>query len=87
MVLVTGSPPNTPTMKYATSGEHSLGFVVYADPGHQKIFGDGTEGTATIFVHPPYPHQARIYIRAPANQKVSPGHYSVNLQMIMQEKM
>lgn len=63
------------------SGSDALNYNLYTDAGHSSIWGDGTQGTATVVssVTAGIPRNETIYGTAPAGQNVAVGSYSDTL--------
>lgn len=72
-----GSAPSY-SARELRSGREVLRYNLYVDPGHQQVWGDGTEGTRMPGVRSGNT-DVTVYARLPAGQDVAPGTYSDTL--------
>jgi spore coat protein U-like protein len=85
VVIGIGPSPNsggfTPRQMLQTSGGSLLDYNLYTASDMTIIWGDGTQGSSTIFVNVKKnkPQDTLVYGQIPAGQDVSVGSYSESL--------
>ncbi|HET6957704.1 MAG TPA: spore coat U domain-containing protein [Vicinamibacterales bacterium] len=70
-----------------SNGQEHLGYNVYLDVGHTRIWGDGSSGTATLTDKVPgndHPTTATVFGRLFPRQNVGSGRYVDSLVVTMQ---
>jgi spore coat protein U-like protein len=78
-ITISAGSGGTFTSRTLRSGVETMGYNLFLNAAFTQVWGDGTGGTTTYYVHNP-PNkkdvQVPVYSRIPAGQDVGVGNYS-----------
>lgn len=78
-ITISAGSSGTFTSRTLQNGAETMAYNLFLDAGFTQVWGDGTGGTTTYFLHNPPNRtdvQVPVYSRIPAGQDVAVGNYS-----------